>query len=188
MWLTISVNITAKQLADIWIFGYGSLIFRADFPFVARQPATLKHWSRRFWQASTDHRGTPEYPGRVVTLTSDPNQICWGMAYQIESSQADSVLDHLDYREKGGYQRLDAKIQLTNGAAINAITYLADETNPEFLGETHLSAMAKQIHFAVGPSGKNIDYLFSLEDSLREHGIADAHVFDLAEAVRKLRQ
>ena len=175
---------TGKHLADLWIFGYGSLIFKADFPFKTRTPAHLPNWNRRFWQASSDHRGTPEFPGRVVTLTKTPLSSCWGMAYQIHQPDIESVLDHLDYREKGGYQRLETTIQLTAGPDVSAITYLADETNPEFLGESSLFEMVNQIKQATGPSGSNIDYLFKLEESLKKHGIADHHVFELAHAAR----
>ncbi len=175
-----------NTLADLWIFGYGSLIFKADFPYLSRQPATLKAWNRRFWQASSDHRGTPESPGRVVTLIEAPESICWGMAYLIDADQSEQVLDHLDYREKGGYQRLNAPVHLEDGRQVEAITYLADRSNPEFLGESSIEDMAYQIHHAAGPSGSNRDYLFQLEHSLINHGVSDTHVFDLAAAVRTL--
>ena len=173
-------------MQDLWIFGYGSLIFKADFPFTSRRPALLPSWNRRFWQASTDHRGTPEFAGRVVTLVRAPNESCWGMAYQIAAADVEGVLTHLDYREKGGYQRLDATLSLEQGGTIQAITYHADEHNPEFLGEAPLDEMATQIVNAVGPSGANVDYLFNLEQSLKQHDVMDTHVFELASAVRSL--
>ena len=67
----------------VWLFGYGSLIYKADFPFINRQPAFITGWARRFWQGSHDHRGTPEQPGRVVTLIECAGHRCDGMAYQI---------------------------------------------------------------------------------------------------------
>lgn len=108
------------------------------------------------------------------------------MAYLIEANQVDEVLSHLDYREKGGYRRLDADITLTTGEEVRGLTYLADSQNPEYLGEASFEQMAWQIRQATGPSGANIDYLLKLEASLREHEVEDDHVFRLADTVRKL--
>lgn len=108
------------------------------------------------------------------------------MAYLIDASEVESVLDHLDYREKGGYRRLDTRLQLSDGIEAPALTYLADSQNPEYLGAASVAEMAEQIYQATGPSGRNRDYLFELERSLKAHNIADPHVFELADAVRKL--
>ncbi len=95
-----------------WIFGYGSLIFRPAIPFVERRLACLRGWTRRFWQWSTDHRGTPWQPGRVVTLALAPNDCCWGVAYRLDAAQADAILADLDVRERGGYVRMEVELEL----------------------------------------------------------------------------
>jgi len=171
--------------ADLWVFGYGSLIFRADFPYADKCPATIDHWARRFWQGSSDHRGTPDYPGRVVTLVSAPNLVCWGMAYRIAAHQIDEVLDHLDYREKGGYERLELPLNL-EGQRVVGLTYHATEGNPDYLGHTDADSMVQQISSASGPSGPNREYLLKLEASLKAHSVTDDHVFELADRLRAL--
>ncbi|MGK0471048.1 MAG: cation transport protein ChaC [Candidatus Azotimanducaceae bacterium] len=172
--------------SDLWVFGYGSLIFRADFPYTDKCPATIQHWSRRFWQGSADHRGTPGYPGRVVTLTAAPEVICWGMAYRIAGNQVDEVLDHLDYREKGGYERLELPLSLEGQQVVNGLTYHATKGNSDYLGSADADSMVRQISIAIGPSGPNREYLLKLEASLKAHGVVDDHVFDLADRLRDL--
>ena len=67
----------------MWVFGYGSVIWKPAFEFVESVPATLSGYTRRFWQGSPDHRGTPEEPGRVVTLVAELHGICHGRAFHI---------------------------------------------------------------------------------------------------------
>ena len=95
-----------------WVFGYGSLIWRAEFPFAEREPASIRGWKRRFWQGSTDHRGIPGAPGRVVTLLPDQQSRCWGMAYRLDETSRERVMEQLDVRERGGYQRHDIESHL----------------------------------------------------------------------------
>ena len=106
---TFDENQRRSQLREgdeVWLFGYGSLIYLADFPYLDSKPASIKGWCRRFWQGSHDHRGTEENPGRVVTLIEDPEAICHGMAYKVEAS----VFEQLDVREKNGYLRFSTEM------------------------------------------------------------------------------
>ncbi|MEP5763159.1 MAG: gamma-glutamylcyclotransferase [Halieaceae bacterium] len=160
-----------------WVFGYGSLIYKADFPYTERLAAHIDGWERRFWQGSHDHRGTPAAPGRVVTLVAATGVRCGGMAYCI----SEEVFEHLDHREKNGYQRIDTPMQLVDGRLVAATVYIADEDNHAFLGPDSLPAMAEQIRRSHGPSGANREYLLKLARSLRTLDIVDEHVFALEE-------
>ena len=172
--------------SDLWVFGYGSLIFRADFPYAEKCPATVDHWARRFWQGSSDHRGTPNYPGRVVTLVTAPDLVCWGMAYRIAANQVAEVLDHLDYRERGGYERLELPLNIEGKQVVTGLAYNATKGNPDYLGNTAADSLVRQISTAHGPSGPNREYLLKLEASLKAHGVTDDHVFELADKLRAL--
>lgn len=162
----------------IWLFGYGSLIWKADFPFLERRPAHIVGWTRRFWQGSHDHRGTPEAPGRVATLTESPGAICHGMAYRITRD----VLGPLDVREKNGYLRVVTPLHFDDSGHVEShegLVYLASEDNAAFLGPASNAEIARQIAESHGPSGPNRDYLLNLADALREMGHDDPHIFAL---------
>jgi glutathione-specific gamma-glutamylcyclotransferase len=166
----------------IWLFGYGSLIWKAEFPYQERRPAHIEGWARRFWQGSHDHRGTPENPGRVVTLVESPGSICQGMAYRIGAE----VLGPLDVREKNGYLRELTLMHFHDGSHAEGLIYLATQDNAAFLGDAPLDDMAHQIATAHGPSGANRDYLLNLAAALEDLGAEDAHVVALADRVRDL--
>ena len=170
----------------MWIFGYGSLIWRPDFDFVERRPCVVAGYKRRFYQGSEDHRGTPESPGRVVTLLPDDAEETVGVAYRLDGSEA-SILRQLDYREKNGYCRLNVMCR-SDAGTFEALTYIATVENEAYLGPAPLDEMAAQISVSEGPSGMNRDYLFALANALRDLSVDDSHVFELEAAVRQRGQ
>lgn len=169
----------------MWIFGYGSLMWRAGFPFQERRAGYVRGYRRRFWQGSPDHRGVAEAPGRVVTLLPRPDERCWGIAYRIGSAGRDEVLAGLDLREQGGYERVIAPV--LDGADepfAEALVYIATPDNPHYLGCAPLPEIADHVVRSRGPSGTNAEYVLELADALRAIGAEDGHVFRLAELVR----
>ncbi|MDK9556068.1 gamma-glutamylcyclotransferase [Marinobacter sp. M216] len=169
-----------EGVSSIWLFGYGSLIYKVDFQFLERRPATIHGWERRFWQGSHDHRGTPEAPGRVVTLIKSPNAACKGMAYRVSPS----VFEHLDVREKNGYLRFATTLTFENGSHAEGLVYIATEDNEAFLGHAPDAEIARQIAGATGPSGPNSEYLLRLAESLRSLGDSCPHTFAIESHVR----
>ena len=177
----------ASELPDDehhWVFGYGSLIYKVDFPTLDRAEAWIEGWERRFWQGSHDHRGTPEAPGRVVTLIRSPGERCRGVAYRVSHE----VFDHLDHREKNGYARYRLPMQMLGRDESTAmgVIYVAEEGNSAWLGPAPADDIAQHIARAQGPSGSNADYLHRLADALRERDEIDEHVFELDRLVREI--
>ena len=169
----------------VWLFGYGSLIWRVDFPYRARQRAAVRGFSRRFWQGSHDHRGTPTAPGRVLTLTPEPGAVCVGMAYRIDAA----TFAPLDHREKNGYvrRRLPIAIEEDEGVReVEGVTYIAEAGNAAFLGPAPLDQMARHILGSSGPSGSNAEYVLELARALTELDVDDAHVSALERRLREL--
>lgn len=175
---TIAVNQTMNNFNDqssVWLFGYGSLIFKVDFAYIERRPAKIKNWQRRFWQGSHNHRGTQDAPGRVVTLIEQQGSVCRGMAYLVTPE----IFDHLDYREKNGYLRFATELVFDDASSAKGLVYIATEENSAFLGPASEQDIAQHISNAAGPSGRNLDYLLDLANALRGLNADDPHVFAL---------
>ncbi|KAI5992246.1 ChaC-like protein [Pisolithus albus] len=188
------------------VFGYGSLIFKPPPNVISQVPGFLKGYVRRFSQKSHDHRGTPENPGRVVTLihkedwdhfsASDafPDEdVVLGIAYTINPLYESEVRDYLDYREKDGYtlETLDVytiEDGIDKVIVHNAYCYVGRPHNPSFVGSEPLGDLADRIWRSVGPSGRNKDYLYQLAESVRKLAPAsfDSHLFALEDRVREL--
>lgn len=171
------------RTTELWVFGYGSLIWRPDFPYQRRVPGTLPGFARRFWQESPDHRGTPEHPGRVVTLAPEPASSCFGLLYEVPSQHVSVVLDRLDHRERGGYQRLVVEVTSTIGE-ISALVYLATKDNPHFAGPASDAELVRQISSARGESGDNVDYVLELDAALAHYGVIEPPLRALADRLR----
>lgn len=168
----------------MWLFAYGSLIFRPAFAFVERRVAYAPGWRRRFWQGSPDHRGVPGAPGRVVTLLPAPGEVCGGCAYRIDHAESEAILAALDVREQAGFERKLLPVWSTHDLAgepfAEALTWVAGAANAHFLGELPEDAIAEEIRIRRGPSGPNAEYALLLAESLRELGIRDPHVERIA--------
>ncbi len=167
---------------EVWLFGYGSLIWKADFEFIERRPASIQGWSRRFWQGSHDHRGTAASPGRVATLIADHGVRCSGMAYLISPE----VFNHLDVREKNGYLRERVDIHFQAGESAEGLVYIAGPDNAAYLGEASDIDIARHIASAKGPSGLNRDYFLQLAKALREMGEHDDHIDRIEHELSKI--
>lgn len=166
----------------MWIFAYGSLIWRPSFPFVERRRAFVRGWIRRFWQGSPDHRGVPHAPGRVATLVRAEAETCGGCAYRIEPASAERVLAELDARERAGFERHQLPLlDAPDGAPFaTGLVYVASPDNPHFLGELDEREIAAWVRRSAGPSGSNEEYVVRLHRALGELAIEDVHVDAIA--------
>ena len=181
---------TSESTSIDLLFGYGSLIWRPSFPFVSRTPTYVRGFTRRFWQTSDDHRGTCERPGIVCCVlpvaesskfeeSSNAAQSCVnGVVFQLPRGRRDEILAEIDQREKNGYVRTVTQVydNNTNECLGNAYIYVCDTRNPGFKPEPDPVKIAQQISIAVGPSGRNAEYILKLWQYLVQHKLIDSHV------------
>ncbi|KAJ4544047.1 hypothetical protein HRR83_004493 [Exophiala dermatitidis] len=193
---------------DFWLFGYGSLIWKPP-PHYADVLSKKINAFRATFEAmfvgsgSEDHRGTPEAPGRVVTLIQrsfwetldDPQRDTegdrvWGVAYHIVPSKVKEVKEYLDLREINGYSIQYTPFHPADPSLpdLQCLVYIGMPDNPQFLGALPPQEIAETINASIGPSGENRDYLLHLEQALNElsSDSGDEHVTDLARRVRAL--
>ncbi|MEL0083061.1 MAG: gamma-glutamylcyclotransferase [Gammaproteobacteria bacterium] len=166
---------------EFWVFAYGSLIWNPGFKYTQRKKACLRNWARRFWQASTDHRGNPEAPGRVLTLVPHEGATCEGIAYQIHGN-IEATLSYLDHRERGGYQRQVLPVEITGppGETRDMLVYIGDSQHPLFTGPTPIGDISRILTRSHGESGSNLDYYRELATALHRENISDPHITHIA--------
>ena len=163
----------ASDHGDLWIFGYGSLMWRPGFAFAERRPATLRGLHRSLCVWSHDHRGTPERPGLVLGL--DRGGACRGVAFRVEAAHRDAVLAYLAIREQAGlvYHPRLRPARLDDGRAVFALAYVAERSHPLYAGVLSLQEQARIVAAAHGPSGANAEYLRNTLSHLATLGIRD---------------
>jgi cation transport protein ChaC len=171
---------------DLWVFGYGSLMWNPGFAHVERLPARAFGWHRSLCIYSWVHRGTPETPGLVLGL--DRGGSCKGIAYRVSGEHVCATRAYLREREQVTmvYREIMAPVHLVDGSArsVKALTYVADRTQPQYAGRLPLAELERFVRQGIGKSGANPDYVIATVDHMRESGIPDPHLYELAERLR----
>ncbi len=170
---------------DLWVFGYGSLMWRPGFEFLEAHPARLYGYHRALCVVSRDHRGTPERPGLVVGL--DQGGSCLGRAFRVSPENRRAVIDYLDDRElpTKAYRAAMRHAYLPH-RKVGARCYIVNRDDPTYAGKLTLDDQVRRIQAAApGKSGINRDYVENLVAHLDELGIADGPLHEVWEKVRR---
>lgn len=162
-------------MADFWVFGYGSLMWRPGFAFEEATPARLTGAHRSLCIYSVVHRGTPRRPGLVLGL--DTGGSCEGVAFRLAPSRIRETLLYLRAREQVTrvYRESFLPLQLHDGpnTSLRGLCYRADQRHPQYAGYLPLAMQAHLVRRGRGRSGKNTDYVANTLHHLEEMGIHD---------------
>ena len=171
---------------DLWVFGYGSLIWRPGFDFVERQPARLIGAHRALCVFSHVHRGTPERPGLVLGL--DFGGACRGVAYRVAAESRAEVIAYLRGREQATsvYRETLRSVTLLSAPerCVTALVYMIDRGHVQYAGRLDLAQQLHLVRQGHGQSGQNRDYVLSTVQALESLGLYDRELHLLAEKLR----
>lgn len=160
---------------DVWVFGYGSLIWRPDFDFAERRDALLHGYHRALCLWSRVNRGTPEQPGLVFAL--DRGGSCRGVAYRISAPQVPTAMQALWYREMptGAYipRWLNCRTPL---GSVRALVFTMDRTKETYVPHLPPDTLVSVVNQAVGRSGACREYVMETASALQRHNIHDSRL------------
>jgi cation transport protein ChaC len=171
---------------DLWVFGYGSLMWRPGFSYLERIPARLVGLHRALCVYSFVHRGTPEKPGLVLGL--DRGGACRGIAYRVAAADRGSTIAYLREREQvtAVYLETSRRITLATTPArdATALVFLVDRSHPQYAGRLDLERQVHLVRQGHGRSGANLDYVLSTVAEIEAQGCHDAGLHAIAQRLR----
>lgn len=176
----------APSSGDLWVFGYGSLMWRPGFSFLEMQAARVSGFVRDMCFLSIHYRGTRETPGLVCGLMEDGGGACRGRAFRVAADAAASVIAYLDEREliTDIYLPRTLTATLADGTAVAVRAYVADTAHAQFVGAWSDEQKAAAIVAGRGSEGRSLDYLANLVVHLDELSLGDSHLHRLLDLAR----
>ena len=183
--LTRDILEGAPQEGDVWVFAYGSLIWRPEFDHVDKRMALLHGWHRSFCLGWDEwFRGSAGRAGLMLAL--DRGGRCKGMAYRLPPDALEANMERLVRREMvimpTVFPPRWVKVTSDRGA-FTALTFVIDRTKNNYVSGLSDEAIANALARAIGPRGSMAEYLFHTVAHLEENGIHDRHLWALQEMV-----
>jgi glutathione-specific gamma-glutamylcyclotransferase len=180
------MNTSAEhETGDLWVFGYGSLMWRPGFAYLERVSARLIGLHRALCVFSFVHRGTPERPGLVLGL--DRGGMCRGVAYRVATAARVATIDYLRSREQvtSVYLETTRQIELEDSAKrrVRALCYIVDRSHVQYAGRLTHAESLHHIRQGHGRSGANRDYVLETVRALDALGYRETDLHLLAEGL-----
>jgi cation transport protein ChaC len=171
---------------DLWVFAYGSLMWRPDFAFLERRPARAMGAHRALCVYSFVHRGTPEKPGLVLGL--DRGGKCRGIAYRVAADKRGATIEYLRAREQVTlvYRECWRSVWLDDDAKarVEALCYMVDRGHEQYAGRLSLAEQLHYVRQGHGRSGNNRDYVLATVKEIEAQGCRDPDLHRLAEMLK----
>jgi cation transport protein ChaC len=166
--------------ADLWVFGYGSLMWQPGFPFAERLTATVHGYHRALCIYSYHYRGTEARPGLVLGL--DRGGSCQGVAFRVAAAEAPATLAYLRVRElvTNVYREVLLPARLSDGRHVTALAYVADRAHAQYAHGLSPAEIEALVGSAVGVAGSDRDYVCNTQAHLAAIGIRDRMLERLA--------
>ncbi len=176
-----------QEAGDLWVFGYGSLMWRPGFPARERVPARLKGLHRALCVYSFFHRGRPEQPGLVLGL--DRGGMCRGIAYRVAASARAQTIAYLRDREQVTtvYRETRRRVDLEDGSGrqVRALCYVVDRGHAQYAGRLSITQCVHYVRQGYGQSGDNRDYVIETVRALEALGYRETKLHLIAERLGK---
>jgi cation transport protein ChaC len=165
---------------DLWVFGYGSLMWRPGFAFVERHLATVHGYHRSLCVYSHVHRGTAARPGLVLGL--DRGGSCRGVAFKVAAAEREATIAYLREREQLTmvYREVVLRARLDDGRVLNPLVYAVDQSHGQYAGRLPEEEVLRLVRQGVGVSGRNPAYVAATHDHLAQIGVKDAQLAAIA--------
>jgi glutathione-specific gamma-glutamylcyclotransferase len=168
---------------DLWVFGYGSLMWRPGFDFLERVPARLIGLHRALCVYSFVHRGTPERPGLVLGL--DRGGMCRGIVFRVAAAAREKTIAYLRAREQVTTVYLETmrRIELEEHARrqVRALCFVVDRSHVQYAGRLTLAEAVHHVRQGHGSSGANRDYVLETVVALEKLGYRETDLHLIAE-------
>lgn len=177
----------ALPRGDLWVFGYGSLMWAPGFPFCERSVGLLRGYHRALCILSTRYRGTHRRPGLVMGLCRGGS--CWGIALRVPAADVAATLARLWRREmrRRVYHARLVPVRISRGRRVRALAFIADPDHSQYARELDLHTRAQLVAQGVGERGRCTDYIRHTLEHMYTLGVIDPHlarVLETAEAIR----
>lgn len=168
-------------MSDLWIFGYGSLMWRPGFDHTESCPALLRGAHRSLCVYSVVHRGTEKKPGLVLGL--DAGGSCRGIAFRVSGAKGQATLEYLREREQATmvYRETHRRVSLLDGSnrKVKAVCFMVDRTHPQYAGRLSVTRQAELVRTSTGASGHNVEYVANTLRHLDEMGLQEPPLAEL---------